>query len=132
MPSEGGWSGEILVALENKYRDGKFEAKLCRSDGSHLRHEAIAAQLLAISGIIDVSHRIAWSHEREANCPHYELVRALESVRPFPRHAVPPIPRPAPGMRKAVGRHGSVHQRLADYQRLPAYHVNGGNAQRGG
>jgi hypothetical protein len=53
-----------------------------------LRHESIAAQLLAISGIIDVSHRIAWSDEREANCPHYELVRALESVRPFPLHAV--------------------------------------------
>jgi len=68
MLSERSWSCKILLALKNKYRNGEFQAKVCRSDGLDLRDEAIAAQHLAISGIIDVSHRIAWSDEREANC----------------------------------------------------------------
>src|SRR2546429_233460 len=37
LSSECGRSCEILLALDNKYRDGEFQIKVCRSDGFYLK-----------------------------------------------------------------------------------------------
>ena len=52
MVSERSWSCEVLLALKNKYRNGEFQAKVCRPDGLDRWHEAIETQQARIHRII--------------------------------------------------------------------------------
>ena len=53
LPDESGGSGEILIALKNKHREGKLQAKLCHSEGSGLRHKHVCKDL-ALEIVVDV------------------------------------------------------------------------------
>jgi hypothetical protein len=61
-------SRKVFSSLNEEHRNRKFKAEILRPAGLRLGDESFAAQHLAINGIIDVLHRIAWSNEREANC----------------------------------------------------------------
>src|SRR5271155_5796885 len=86
--SQRRWSCKILLTLKNKYGNGEFQAKVCRSDGLGLRDEAIGAQHLALRRVIYILHRIAGSHEREADGPIQKLICALKGIRPLVLHAI--------------------------------------------
>ena len=45
LTGQRGWRPEILFALENKHRDGEFQAKPFRAEGLGLRHEHVCKDL---------------------------------------------------------------------------------------
>jgi len=52
--------------VKDEYQNRELQSEVRRSHRFRLRDEALAAQHLAIAGIIAVLHGIAWSDEREA------------------------------------------------------------------
>src|SRR5215472_3598405 len=87
LASEGRRSRKILLALKDKHRKGKFQAKLSGAQGFGLRHEPFSAQHLAIAIVVDILHRTASRNERKPKRPVQELVSALELIRPLALHA---------------------------------------------
>src|SRR5215469_4772360 len=87
LAGEGRRSRKILLALKNKHRKGKLQAKLCRAQGLGLRDEHVCKDL-AIEVVVEILNRASGSHESEPRCPVEKLVGAFKFVRPLALHAV--------------------------------------------
>src|SRR5437868_11568615 len=86
----GKYSGrrEVLIPLEEKYRDREFHSEFLRSHRLRLTNQLLGAETLAGSGVVDVFNGTAGCNQREAKGPCQKPVRTFEEIGPFPLYAV--------------------------------------------
>src|SRR5229473_5369199 len=80
--------GKVFFSLEDKHRDGEFEAEFLWPFSRCLADKMLAAKQVAFFGVVEVLEGIAGSYELEAQPLVQELVRTLESVCPSPLNTV--------------------------------------------